>query len=156
MLFKNKYILVLTFISLYACASTTKTSFNKNDILDLNINSIYIWVDKMPRTVSTDNLKLSSDIIINKNTNYDFQKIKLLKIIVFQEDNVVYSFKPIYKENPAFKSKNKRNIIVSTFEDTLLPDNFDYNKLVDVKFIFVDNNNYYEKLIKNIKIDVVY
>lgn len=156
MQFKVIHLLFLTIVILTACSSSSKTSLTVNYLLDIKINSIYLWIDKMPRTVSTDNLNLSSDIIINSSINYDYKTIKLYKIIIIQEDNIIYSFKPITKDNLAFKSKNKRNILVSTFEDTLLPNDFDYNKLVDVKFIFIDNNKFYEKLVKNIKIDKVY
>jgi len=155
---KNFFVtLFLIFILVYCSAKNIsfKTEANKNQA-NITVNSIYLWIDKMPSNNKQNNLKLSSDLIIEPSKDYDVNLLKLSRIQVYQDSLLVYNFKPIVKDNPSFNKKGKRNVIVSTIENTELPLEFDIKKDNTVYFIFEYNKKLFINTFNKIKVDVTY
>ncbi|HPN38577.1 MAG TPA: hypothetical protein PL041_09240 [Melioribacteraceae bacterium] len=154
----NKLFIIL--ISLFfACSSSKKNTFtediNSNGV-NIEVKSIYIWLDKMPSSLSNNNLRLAADLIIKNSDDYNNNELKLTKVVIKQDSSIIYSFKPIVKENLQYNKKNSRNIIVSTIEKTELPEEFNVNKEVNAIFIFEIKNKKFFNIYKNIKVEVTF
>ncbi len=157
MMKKNIYALFLLIV--FAGCSGKNVMYQKvsgNDNADIELKSLYVWVDKMPGSNRSNNLKLSADLIIEESDNYNFSLLKLNKIIILQDSLLVYNFKPVVKDNPLFNKKGKRNIIISTLEKTDLPEIFDINKEIIVRFIFEYKDKKFINTFNKIKVDVTY
>lgn len=154
----RKFIYIV-FILLAACSSTKKITYEAiEDSLNASIelNSLYLWIDKMPGSDKSNNLRLSADLIIEKSGDYQLNELKLTKINVTQDSLLIYNFKPLVKENTAYNKKNSRNIFITTIEKTELPEEFDIKKEVEVKFVFEIKNKKFINTFKKVKVDITY
>jgi hypothetical protein len=155
----TKKIIYIFFILLTACSSSKKITYepiedNLNAAIELK--SLYLWIDKMPGSDKSNNLRLSADLIIEESGDYQLNELKLAKINVTQDSLLIYNFKPLVKENTAYNKKNRRNIIISTIEKTELPEEFDMKKEVEVKFVFEVKNKKFINTFKKVKVDITY
>jgi len=153
------FIYSLLLVILISCSSSKNISYDqiseKNNA-NIIMKSLYLWVDKMPSSNKNNNLKLSADLIVETSKEYDINLLKLSRIQIFQDSLLVYNFKPVVKDNPAFNKKGKRNLIVATIEQTDLPEEFNIKKDMTVRFIFEFKQKVFVNTFNKVKVDVTY
>jgi len=149
-------ILIGFFVGCSGGYDINKQSSDKSVSVDLDVNSIYAWVDYMPGGKFNGNLRLSGDLIIKKSKDYDFTQLNLFKISVYQNEALFYKITPQIMDNINYKKSDRKNIIFSTIERLEIIEGFDLNKNINIELLFKDSEKNYSIIVKNIKIEETY
>lgn len=122
------------------------------ELKNVTIKKLYAWVDLMPG--SEPRFNISGDLTFVNKPGINLDKLKLKYIKIYQNKNRIFFIKPTTRENVPDNSDLK--ILFSTIKGMILTPGFNYNKQIDVKLIFVDDGDEFEKVIENVPIEKVY
>ncbi|MBU1114537.1 MAG: hypothetical protein KKE09_05310 [Bacteroidetes bacterium] len=157
-----RYLLIFTLLFVWsACSSSTpevkkvnpqeKESPIYDNNLRINTKQIYCWVNKMPGEKARFNI--TGELVFFDDSDYDINNITIKKILIIQNNNVLYQLTP--KLESTFVN-NSKSILFSTVKGMLVSIQLDSEKSIDVKVILSDNNNEIEYFIKKVKIEEAY
>lgn len=152
---KNILLFLLGVFYLTGC-SGSKVTGNE---LAINIDPVKIdsWVNLMPGSEYT--FFVNGLLRIKNNTDFDIDSLKL-RLNVFQGDNMIYSIKPVIdassEERTLFKSGIEREFTFSVEKGLKINKDLNYDKPVNLEFMFSAKGKMCTYKLDSIKIEKVY
>jgi len=157
----TQLIIFLIIILIIGCSQTVKReAVNENEYekifhqgVNLEINKIYSWVNLMPG--NSPRFHITGELNLLSSYKYEYESLKLKKIIVNQERQFIYSISPkIIQEE--LENQNKNSITFSTIKGLLMNEDLNIEKPIDIVLVFDDGEDEYLYSLENIKINKVY
>lgn len=148
-------LLILGVIYLTGC-SGSKTTGNE---LAINIDPVKVdsWVNLMPG--SETSFFVNGLLRIKNNSDFDIDTLKL-RLNVYQDENMLYSIKPIIdpsaEEKSSFKSGLEREYTFAVEKGLKLNKALNFDKPVNLEFMFSAKGKLYTYKLDSIKIEKAY
>jgi len=149
----NSIILILLLlISNCACSQKTKADLLLK-VVKIEINS---WLNLMPG-VSPGKFHLTGKVTLQNLGDENINDISLNKITVYSSEEVIYTFKPFFKNNLEEDNFNLKKGMTKIFrfglaEGLKIDDRIITNKLINIKLNFVSDIGSYSYLVNNVEL----
>lgn len=150
-------IVFITVIALVKCSSSVQQKeigeiepeiTNKEEI-HLNVKSIYSWINAMPG--SKPRFHVTGELEILESSNYNIDKIKIVKVTILQEQKMIFIFRPKIIEE---SNKDSKTLTFSTIRGLLVNAALDQKKAIDIVFDFDDGSTEIKYVIKDVNIEI--
>jgi hypothetical protein len=161
----KKYILVILLLFLFAsCTSDEVTKKDESDYdvemftpdLKVDFKEVYSWINLMPGPDAQARFNITGEFEIFQTSDYDFTKMNLTLIKIFQDKELIYSIKPEIRIDDKRSTNESKFIIFGTIKGLLPDPKLNTEGVIDAQFIFTEDDELYSHLIKNVKIDKAY
>ncbi|MCZ7604071.1 MAG: hypothetical protein M5R37_14510 [Melioribacteraceae bacterium] len=161
----KKYILVILLLFLFAsCTSDEVTKKDEADYdvemftpeLKVDFKEVYSWINLMPGPDAQARFNITGEFEIFQTSDYDFSKMNLTLIKIFQDKELIYSIKPEIRIDDKRSTNESKFIIFGTIKGLLPDPKLNTEGVIDAQFIFTEDDELYSHLIKNVKIDKAY
>lgn len=161
----KKYILVILLLFLFAsCTSDEVTKKDEADYdvemftpeLKVDFKEVYSWINLMPGPDAQARFNITGEFEIFQTSDYDFSKMNLTLIKIFQNKELIYSIKPEIRIDDKRSTNESKFIIFGTIKGLLPDPKLNTEGVIDAQFIFTEDDELYSHLIKNVKIDKAY
>jgi len=157
----TQLIIFSIFILIIGCSQTVqREAVNENEYekifhqgVNLEIHKIYSWVNLMPG--NSPRFHITGDFYLLSSYKYEYESLKLKKIIVNQERQFIYSISPKIKQDELV-NQNRYSITFSTIKGLLMNEDLNIEKPIDIVLVFDDGDDEYLYSLENIKINKVY
>lgn len=150
-------------VFLAACSSEKETSKQVDDVSNMEeivaletsvrLNKVYSWINLMPGPNAQPTFHITGEIELHDSKNYETDKMKLVQIVIYQNDIKIYSIEPGVREDENLSTEGMRLLIFSNPQKILVDERLDSEKSVDAFFVFEYDSDMYSYILKNIKID---
>ena len=122
--------------------------------IKVDVNELYCWVDLMPG--GPNRFQISGDVTVSDSYKFDLKFIKLKSIQILQNSKQIFSIRPKVKleDNPI--TKEGKNFVFSTIKGLSLSPIYNIDLPVDVKIIFIENDDEFEFNIFKQSVEKVY
>lgn len=161
----KKHILVIMLIFIFA--SCTSDEVSKKDEADYEVDmftpelkvdfkEVYSWINLMPGPDAQARFNITGEFEIFQSTDYDFSRMDLTLIKIFQDKELIYSIKPEIRIDDKRSTTESKFIIFGTIKGMFPDQKLDTERVIDAQFIFEEDDELYSYLIKNVKIDKAY
>lgn len=132
----------------------TETDKDITAQVDADIDDMAAWVNLMPGPNFNPKFHITGKIEIKESSLYNYKNIKLAQVTVYQKGNRMFEIIPKVQENEEKSSKDSRYIMFSTLEgETYKDKDFDPDKSVDVKLLFIENAKVFSHMIYDLKVE---
>lgn len=162
---ERKYILVIVLLFIFAsCTSDEVTKKDESDYdvemftpeLKVEFKEVYSWINLMPGPDAQARFNITGEIEIFQSSDYDFSRMNLTLIKIFQNKELIYTIKPEIRSDDKRSTTESKFIIFGTVRGMLPDPKLDTERVIDAQFIFEEEDELYSYLIKNVKIDKAY
>ncbi|VAX27608.1 hypothetical protein MNBD_IGNAVI01-954 [hydrothermal vent metagenome] len=149
-------ITILSILSFIKCSSSVPQKeigkvetelVYQNEIL-LNVKKVYSWINAMPG--QKPRFQITGELEILDDSNYNLERLKIVRITILQDKKMIFIFKPNVKEEML---KNKKSVIFSTVRGLLLNAALNEKKPIDIVIEFNDGSTEFKYTISNITIE---
>lgn len=149
--------LILISLMLISCSSikSGKETFK----LDIEVNDIHSWLNLMPGSPGKFHLLGKLKII---NTGIEvIEELKLDKIKVYSNKELVYSFYPFFKLNDlsevnSMKPGESNEYVFGVESGLKIDERLMTNNLIDIKMKFISGLKYYQLSLDSITVEQAY
>lgn len=163
---KKSYIFLLVIILLFTfCAKREVLKDREGNVetdeditaqIEADIEDIYAWVNLMPGADFKPKFHITGKIVVDESNLYDFKKLRMVQINIYQKGNRVFEIQPEVRESDEETSEDSKYIIFSTVEGESYNDEFNPDNSVDIKILFLDDGKIYSYMIYDIDVDEVH
>ena len=146
--------LILVTLTLIACSSS-KTGEEKLQ-LDIEVNELHPWLNLMPG--SPGKFHLLGELKITNPDSEVIEEIKLDKIIIYSDKEVVYSFYPFFNlkdlsEVNSIESGGNKEFTFGVESGLKVDERLMINNLIDIKMNFISDSKYYQLNLNDIIVE---
>ncbi len=154
---KYLYFILLIVLFLFGCSSSVpqkeigevETELVYQDEIMLNVKKVYSWINAMPGA-DKPRFHVTGELEILESNNYDFKKLKIVRITILQNQKMIFMFKPTINEEV---QHNKKKLIFSTVRGLLLNAAFHEKQPIDILIEFTDGSTEFKYSINNIPVE---
>ncbi len=157
------FLIVLSSFLLWNCSGTKEVKKEAEDkyvevkeaIQEMNVevDSIFAWVNLM--LGGPKKFHITGEVTVLPSGKYEAKSLTLKRIDIFQNNVLHYMIKPTI-QNPENESKESKTFLFSTIRGLGLNPGFSYDKKIDALFIFDENGETFQYLVKDLKINKAY
>ncbi|RKY92304.1 MAG: hypothetical protein DRQ01_06505 [Ignavibacteriae bacterium] len=146
--------LILVTLTLIACSSS-KTGEEKLQ-LDIEVSELHSWLNLMPG--SPDKFHLLGELKITNLSSEVIEELKLDKIIIYSNKDVVYSFFPFLNlkdlsEVNSIESGGNKEFTFGVESGLKVDKRLMENNLIDIKMKFISGSEYYQLNLNDIIVE---
>jgi len=159
------YLLIIIIAILFGCSqtSTVQKDISENSPKDettyepginLFVKKVYSWVNLMPSM--EPRFHITGNVVIPESEDYDFQTITISMLKIYQDGSAIYYINPTVQVNEENQSHNVKELLYSTITGLLIDARLNFDKTIDVEYIFEEEGESFSFIQRNVKINKVY
>jgi hypothetical protein len=153
---KILHLILVTFV-FFACAST-KTDEETLKI-KIEVSDLSSWLNLMPG--SPGKFHLLGELKITNHGNEVIEELKLNKIIINSNKELVYSFYPYFKlkdlsERNSIEPNGSKEYVFGVESGLKADERLMANNLIDIKMNFISDSKYYQLNLNDIIVERAY
>ena len=162
----KKVVLIMLVFSMFMACSSEEEAIKKiseeesMEIVDSEVNvkfnKVYCWINLMPGPDAKPKFNVGGELQLYKSDEYDFNKMNLSGVEIYQSEEKIYSLKLSVREDENLSTEDMRFKIFSNLKEVNPVETLDSESPVDAKFIFEYDSKQYLYYVNDIKIDKAY
>jgi hypothetical protein len=146
------------FIILLIAGCSSSRNIDEKSKLNVNVNKVDCWLNLMPG--GPGSFHIAGEITVKNNEEFNIDSLQLVRVNIFQNDKVIYSFVPFFNllndQVKELKINDEKKYLFGTDKMLEIKKLLDESQNVNAELEFLYDKKSFSYLIKEIKVEKVY